>query len=291
MSVAEAQARFARVAYAAFLGVTVEDVGPERAVVRLPFREDNANIGGVLHGGATASLIQLAGTLAAWTGIDWECTPSLNTVDLTVQYLRAALQEDMRAEAIVLRRGRDIFFLDVTVRGAAQQLLSKGLMIYRAPDYGTHPRRLYTRPGTFAPPAGDTTPVLSAPSVDFTRKVQIATRSRTPGSLQLTMPCIPPHCDEQGQLHPGALATLLDTAGTHAAWSLANRQGARGSTVGIQLSFPAACQEDVVAEAQVQQRSEELFYSLVQIRTALRGQLVAMGQVSYRLLEARDGVP
>jgi hypothetical protein len=37
----------------------------------------------------------------------------------------------------------------------------------------------------------------------------------------------------------------------------------------------------------VQQRSEELFFSTVQITTATTGQLVAMGNVSYRLLEAR----
>lgn len=290
MSVAEARARFAGMAYAQFLGIEVESVAPERARLRLPFREENANIGGVLHGGTTASLMQLAGTLAAWTEVDWQTTPWLNTVDLSVQYLSAAMQEEMSAEAIVLRRGRDIFFLDVTVRGAAQQLISKGLMLYRAPQYGSQPMRLYERPGTLAAPSGDTTPVLTATSIDFTRKLQIATCSRAPGSIQLTMPCVPLHCDEQGHLHPGALAALLDTAGTHAAWSLATGQGARGSTVGIQLSFPAVCHEDVVAEAHVQQRSEELFFSLVQIRTRTTGQLVAMGNVSYRLLEARAGV-
>lgn len=288
MSVAEARARFEQVAYARFLGVTIEDLRHEHAVVRLPFRAENANIGGILHGGATASLIHLAGTLAVWTGVEWQNAPWLHTVDLAVQYIGAAFQEGMTAEAIVLRRGRDVFFLDVTVRGAAQQLISKGLMLYRAPQYGDKPRRQYMRPGTFAPLSGNTSPVLTANSIDFTRKLQIATGSRLPGSIQLTMPCMPPHCDEQGHLHPGALATLLDTAGTHAAWSLASRQGSRGSTVGMQLSFAEPCQEDVVAEAHVQQRSEEIFLSQVQIRTAATSQLVAIGNVSYRLLEARE---
>src|SRR5215471_18221291 len=145
MGVEEAMARFERMAFAQFLGVGVVEVSHEWAVLRLPFQEDNANQGGVLHGGATASLIHMTGTLAAWTGLDLQAKPLVNTVDLSIQYLAAALHEAVTAEAIVLRRGRDIFFLDVTVRGAAQQLISKGLMVYRAPQY-TAPMRLYRRP-------------------------------------------------------------------------------------------------------------------------------------------------
>src|SRR5262245_26421514 len=148
MSVEEAMARFERMAFAQFLRVRVAQVSHERAVLRLPFQEDNANQGGVLHGGAIASLVHMAGTLAVWTGLNLQADPLVNTVDLSVQYLAAALREEVTAEAVVLRRGRDIFFLDVTVRGAAQQLISKGLMVYHAPQY-TAPMRLYSRP---APP-------------------------------------------------------------------------------------------------------------------------------------------
>jgi hypothetical protein len=42
-----------------------------------------------------------------------------------------------------------------------------------------------------------------------------------------------------------------------------------------------------VADAHVQQRSEELLFSTVHVTTADSGQLVAMGHVSYRLLEPR----
>src|SRR5215475_4045097 len=158
MSVEQAMVRFERMAFAQLLRVHVVQVSHERAVLRLPFQEDNANQGGVLHGGATASLIHMAGTLAAWTGLDLQTAPLGNTVDLSVQYLAAALREEITAEALVLRRGRDIFFLDVTVRGAAQQLIGKGLMVYRAPQ-PTAPH-LYTRP---APPAA--VPVQDSPPV------------------------------------------------------------------------------------------------------------------------------
>ncbi len=286
MGVHEAHERFACLPFAALLGVQVADLSHERAVLSLPYHTSNANVTGVLHGGATASMIHLAGALAAWTGIDWQAEPVARTVDLSVQYLAAALQESITAEALVLRRGRDLFFLDVTVRGSTQPLIGKGLMIYRAPQY-TAPPRLYTRsaPPLMLPPLSPR--VLQTAEGDFTHKLQMAMAAHSRGSVRMTMPAAPMHADEHGHVHAGALAALGDTAGTHAAWSLAQRDGSRGATVGMQLSYPDVCQEDVVATAQVERRAEELCYSTVQVRTVTTDTLVAMGTVSYRLLEGR----
>ena len=54
----------------------------------------------------------------------------------------------------------------------------------------------------------------------------------------------------------------------------------------MQLSYPDVSQADIVAEAHIERRSEEMFFSLVQVRAVPTGRLVAMGNVSYRLLEA-----
>jgi uncharacterized protein (TIGR00369 family) len=287
MGVEEARAHFERVAFAQFLGVSVAEVSHERAVLCLPFQEDHANQGGVLHGGATASLIHMAGTLAAWTGIDLQAAPWVNTVELSIQYLAAALREEITAEAVVLHRGRDIFFLEVTVRGAEHQLISKGLMVCRAPHY-TVPMRLYSRPAPpTTAPAQNSPPVLKPNHQDFIHKLQMTTLSHSPGSVRLAMPCYPSYGDEQGNMHAGALAALLDTAGTHASWSLVQREGSHGATVGMQLNYPDMCHTEVVAEAYVEQRSEEMFFNLVQVRAASTGHLMAMGNVSYRLLEGR----
>ena len=53
----------------------------------------------------------------------------------------------------------------------------------------------------------------------------------------------------------------------------------------MQVSYPSGAATAVVADAHVQQRSEELLFSTVHVTTEASGQLVAMGQVSYRLLE------
>jgi hypothetical protein len=57
----------------------------------------------------------------------------------------------------------------------------------------------------------------------------------------------------------------------------------------MQVSYPGPATTAVVADAHVQQRSEELFFSTVHATSVTSGQLVAIGQVSYRLLEPWTG--
>lgn len=283
----QAKKRFAHIPFAELLGVQLVTVEPERAVLRLPVREDNLNNGGVLNGGATASLMNMAGALAAWTGIDLQAEPFLGTVDLSIQYLSAAIQEEVSAEARVLRRGRDLFFLEVLVQNTEQKPISKGLMIYRAPQYEGQPIRSYEEAELLPPPHPVHPPRFPSLSGPYIEKLQVRSVHQSPGRVRISMPLFPLVCDEQGHIHEGAIASLVDIVGTWASWTLVQRKGSRGATVGMQISYTAAAQEEVIADARIQRRSEEMFFSTVQVTTTSTQQLVAMGNVSYRLLEAR----
>jgi uncharacterized protein (TIGR00369 family) len=287
VSVETARARFARVAFARTLGVTIADLEPDHAVLRLPFRPDNMNARGVLQGGASASLVALAGTLAAWTGIDFNAELDLSCVDVSIQYLSASKEEDVTAEARTLRRGGSLIFLDVTVRSATGTPLVHGALTYQASDYaaGRAPR-LRAEPVLLGAP----TPLVAPPERrlfhGYVEKLGITPQHQSPGRARLSMPCTLLHVDERGHVHAGALASIVDIAAVSATWSLVERRpGVRGSTIGMQVSFPSAATTAVVADAHVQQRSEELLFSTVHVTSAGSGQLVAMGQVSYRLLE------
>jgi uncharacterized protein (TIGR00369 family) len=287
MRIAQATHRFEQMVFASYLGVNVVEVAHQRAVLHAPFQAAHSNPGGILNGGVTASLINLAGTLAAWTGIALDVEPSLGTVDFSIQYLSAAIAEDVFASASVLRRGRDLFFLEGQAYTQDDKPIGKGLMIYRAPDYAGQPRRCLACPDLLGePPISSEAQPLSGYG-GYTQKLQITTLYAGPGRIRLAMPCTADVVDERGQLHEGAIASLLDIAGTAASWTLATHQGSRGATIGMQLSYLQATHDPVIADAHVQQRSEELFFSTVQITTATTRQLVAMGNVSYRLLEAR----
>jgi uncharacterized protein (TIGR00369 family) len=285
-SVEQARARFARVRFAEWLGVTISEVTQDRAVLVLPHRPEHLNARGVLQGGASASLLTMAGTLAAWTGVDLDADLQLNCVDLSVQYLTAAAEEDVVAEAAVLRRGRGLVVLDVALRSRAGRPICRGLLSYQTSDYAKRRPRLWAQPSLLPPLTTLTPPSGHRLFLGYVRKLDITPLHQRPGRVRLHMPCTAMHVDERGQLHPGALASIVDIAAVTASWSLVpRREGARGSTVGMQVSYPSHAAVAVVADAYVQQRSEELLFSIVNVTTAGEGQLVAMGQVSYRLLE------
>lgn len=285
--VEEAQARFAQVPFARWLGVTIREAAHDRAVVVLPYRAEHMNAVGVLNGGASASLLTMAGTLAAWTGVDLDADPHLSCVDVSLHYLAPAAEEDVVAEARVLRRGRGLVFLDVALRSEAGTPICQGLLSYQTSDYGGQTPRLGARPALLPAP----TPLTPPPSGQrlfrgYVRKLDITPLHESPGRVRLHMPCTAMHLDEDGRLHAGALASIVDIAAVAASWSLVpRREGARGSTIGMQVGYPSGAAAAVVADAHVQQRSEELLFSTVHVSTADSGQLVAMGQVSYRLLE------
>jgi uncharacterized protein (TIGR00369 family) len=127
--VEQAQARFAQVTFAEWLGVTVREVAHDRAVLVLPYRPEHLNVAGVLNGGASASLLTMAGTLAAWTGVDFDADPHLSCVDLSVQYLAA---EAVVADAHVQQRSEESLFSTVHVTTAVSgQLVAMGQVSYR----------------------------------------------------------------------------------------------------------------------------------------------------------------
>jgi uncharacterized protein (TIGR00369 family) len=281
-----ARARFARAPFARWLGVAVRHLAEDRATLVLPHRAEHMNAVGVLNGGASASLLTMAGTLAAWTGVDLDAPLQLGCVDVSVQYLAPATDEDVVAEARVLRRGRSLIFVEVAMQSEAGLPLCHGLLSYQAADYaGQTPRRL-ARPALLPPPAASSPSGARRLFHGYVRKLGIEPLHESPGRVRLRMPCTDSHRDEGGRLHAGALASIVDIAAVAASWSLVPRRpGARGSTIGMQVSYPTAAAVAVLADAHVQQRSEEILFSTVHVTAGDSGQLVAMGQVSYRLLE------
>lgn len=290
MSIVQAQTRLACVPFATLLGMTLVDATPARAVLALPFQPAHANAAGPLNGGASASLLLMAGMVAAWTDIDLDTELHLSCVDMSIHYLAPAREEDVVAEAQVVQRGRDLFFLTVALRTPAGKPICQGVMTYRAPDYTGHTPRLHTQPVLLPHPAYLVPPDNPRILRGYVQKLHIAFQHQSPGRTRLYMPCTAMHIDEHGRMHPGALASITDLAGTAAAWSLVPRRpGARGATVGMHIGYTSATTESVVADAHVQQRSEEMFFSTVHVTGATTGQLVALGEVTYRLLEPHDG--
>ena len=117
--------------YVGHLGMQLTDIQPGAATLTLPFTNVLVTIGTVVHGGAIASLIDTAAMVAAWSDAEIPAKVRGSTVSLTVTYLAPADQEDLRATARVLRRGRSLVYLDIEVYGASGSIVAKGLAAYK----------------------------------------------------------------------------------------------------------------------------------------------------------------
>ncbi len=105
------------------LGVEVVEVGKDHVVMRLPFREELRRGGGIFHGGAIMALADhVAGAVfntdprvpaAGGTGL---------TTDFNVSFLLSAMPgEALLATGSVLRRGKNVTFMQIAVAGEASK--------------------------------------------------------------------------------------------------------------------------------------------------------------------------
>ncbi|MGH2493087.1 MAG: PaaI family thioesterase [Ktedonobacteraceae bacterium] len=117
--------------YVAHLGMQLAGIQPGVATLTLPFSEALVTIGTIVHGGAIASLIDTAAMVAAWSEGEVPAKARGTTVNITVAYLAAAEKEDLQAVARVLRRGRNLVYLDVEITGASGNAVAKGLVTYK----------------------------------------------------------------------------------------------------------------------------------------------------------------
>jgi uncharacterized protein (TIGR00369 family) len=190
VSVAQAQARFACVPFATWLGMTLVDTAPAQAVLALPFQPAHANASGPLNGGASASLLLMAGMVAVRTDIDLDTKPHLSCVDMSMHSLAPAREEDVLAEAQMVPRGRDLFFLTVTLRTPADKPICQGVMTYRAPDYAGHTPRLHTHPALLPAPEPVIPPDNPRILRGYVQKLRMAFHHQSPSHTRLYMPCM-----------------------------------------------------------------------------------------------------
>ena len=117
--------------YIGGLGVVIERWEPDGVRVRLPFHERLTNDGSVYHGGAVAALIDTTGAAAVWAGHDFDKGMRAATVSMTVNYTGAGRGGDLVADAECVRRGRELSFAEIHVRGPDGRLVATGSLVYR----------------------------------------------------------------------------------------------------------------------------------------------------------------
>lgn len=114
--------------YLKLLGIELEDIAEDKVVMSLEMHEKLKQPYGLLHGGATASLIDTATAFAVITALaEGE---NATTVDLTVQYLRPVTEGKIVCTAKVVRAGKRLIFLSAEVVNEQGKLTATALSTY-----------------------------------------------------------------------------------------------------------------------------------------------------------------
>jgi uncharacterized protein (TIGR00369 family) len=117
--------------HTAELGIRLESIGTDEAVLELPFKPELATLGELIHGGAIASLIDVAAMAAAWASDETPENPTGSTVALSLNFAAPANGVDLRAHGRVAKRGGRLSFCEVTVTDPEDTVVAHGIATYR----------------------------------------------------------------------------------------------------------------------------------------------------------------
>lgn len=130
----EAQARWdkfghwpGRTYFPNVVGLEVEEVRLGYCRMRLPYRPENEQPAGVVHGGALATLVDTVVVPAI--GSAYGADTRYMTVSMTVNYVGAVREADVVAEGWVTRRGRSTVFSRVEAF-CGDDLVVEGSLVY-----------------------------------------------------------------------------------------------------------------------------------------------------------------
>ena len=113
-----------------YLGLQVVEQRTDFGRLRLQ-RNDSTptGIGGSVHGGVIATMIDMAAVLSVFSNLPDSGTPA-GTADLAVTYLRQAHGEWVDAEASVIKRGRQLCTVEVSIVNDEGLLCARGRVLY-----------------------------------------------------------------------------------------------------------------------------------------------------------------
>lgn len=118
----------ARIPYARLLGIDFEDATRGTATLSMSARPELERFGGIMHGGALASLADTACAFAVLSTLEPEAQTV--TIDLTLHYLRPVTEGRLTARASVVRAGRRVTTVSVEIFDESGAIVVTALTSY-----------------------------------------------------------------------------------------------------------------------------------------------------------------
>jgi uncharacterized protein (TIGR00369 family) len=113
--------------FAGHLGITVLSATAEQVVAVLPWKPELCTSGGVLHGGVLISLADATGALAVFLTLAEDETTA--TITSTTQLFRPVTSGRVKAQGVVLHRGRTTATAQTSLFDAEQRLVAQTTQI------------------------------------------------------------------------------------------------------------------------------------------------------------------
>ena len=112
------------------LGFDVESVHAGRAIFRMDVKANHKQVHGVVHGGILAALADTTAAIAAYTTIPRGT--EITTVELSINYLEPVPGGRIKADAHVLRTGRNFIVTECEIFNEDGSLAAKALLTFGA---------------------------------------------------------------------------------------------------------------------------------------------------------------
>lgn len=117
---------FATVPFFQYMEVTVAETARGQAKLKLPMKPQYANTYGITHGGIVAALVDMAAGVALRT-----LKYRILTVEVSTSYFEpVTLDDELIADARLVKEGRKLLHVDVDVYNQAGALVARGKSIY-----------------------------------------------------------------------------------------------------------------------------------------------------------------
>jgi uncharacterized protein (TIGR00369 family) len=235
-----------------------------------------------LHGGCAASLAVSGAHAVTRAALGADSGP-WHTAGLQVNYLAAAIDESVTARATLLRRGKEMCFVEVDVTREDGKPIAHATAAVRA-RFGAEPVQVYTAAGDH----GRSDPGPMGPHVGrmpYTLARGLHVEHMVEETSRITMPFQAANADASGGMHEGAVLALLDTTGAMAAWATTGPGPYKASTPALQAQILTPPEgTDLVAYGRCLQRDAELLWSEVEVASAADQRVFARGTVIYRIV-------
>lgn len=119
---------FSNVPFIKLIGMTLESLKDGEATAKLAVRDELRQPHGLLHGGATASLIDTAMAFAVVTKLGKD--EKASTVDLNVHYLRPVINGEIFCKAKIVKNGKRLLTVSAEVVDDSEKLIATALSTY-----------------------------------------------------------------------------------------------------------------------------------------------------------------